>query len=92
LKAVSGGLLTTGVIGEISFAGHVFQLQRLSGGLWVTWKHVLLNSNGRVTFATSLPRGRTRIRMAIAPFVLGIDQAAPGSLAGYSRSISYLRS
>ena len=92
LRVTSRGLLSAGVTGEISFAGHIFQLQRLSGGLWVTWKHVLLNSNGRVTFATSLPRGRTTIRMAIAPFVLGIDQAAPGYLAGYSRSISYRRS
>jgi hypothetical protein len=92
LKVISGGQLSTSVSGEISFAGHIFQLQRLSGGLWVTWKHVLLNSNGRVTFATSLPKGRTTIRMAIAPFVPGINQAAPGYVAGYSRSISYLRS
>jgi len=92
LTLVSGGRLSTRVVGEISFASHVLQLQRLSGGLWVTWKHVRLNSNAQVTFSTSLPKGRTEIRMAIGPFAPGIDQAAPGYLAGYSRAISYLRS
>jgi hypothetical protein len=92
LTKVSGGRLSTRVVGEISFAGHVLQLQRLSHGLWVTWKHVRLNSNAQVTFSTSLPKGRTEIRMAIGPFAPGINQAAPGYLAGYSRAISYLRS
>ena len=92
LTKVSGGRLSTRVVGEISFAGHVLQLQRLSHGLWVTWKHVRLNSNAQVTFSTSLPKGRTEIRMAIGPFVSGINQAAPGYLAGYSQAISYLRS
>jgi hypothetical protein len=89
LKRVSGGRLSTRVIGDLSFAGHVLQLQRLSGDLWVTWKHVRLNSNGQVSFATALPKGRTKIRMAIGPFVAGIDQAAPGYVAGYSRTITY---
>ena len=92
LSMVSGGRLSTRVLGESSFASHVLQLQRLSGGLWVTWKHVRLNSNAQVTFSTSLPKGRTEIRMAIGPFAPGIDQAAPGYLAGYSRAITYLRS
>lgn len=83
------GRLSTRVVGAVSFASHVLQLQRLSHGLWVTWKHVLLNDNARATFFTSLPRGRTAIRMAIGPFVPGINQAAPGYLAGYSRAISY---
>jgi hypothetical protein len=91
LKTVSGGRLSTRVLGQISFAGHVLQLQRLSGNLWVTWKHVRLNSNGQISFATALPKGRTKIRMAIGPFVAGIDQAAPGYLAGYSRTITYTR-
>ena len=91
LKTVSGGRLSTRVLGQISFAGHVLQLQRLSGNLWVTWKHVRLNSNGQISFATALPKGRTKIRMAIGPFVAGINQAAPGYLAGYSRTITYKR-
>jgi len=84
-----GGSLSTRVVGASSFASHVLQLQRLSNGLWVTWKHVLLNGSAQARFSTSLPKGRTTIRMAIGPFVVGIDQAAPGYLAGYSRALSY---
>lgn len=91
LNVISGGHLLTRVVAGISFAGHVLQLQRLSKGLWVTWKHVRLNNVSKASFATSLPKGLSTIRMAIGPFVAGIDQAAPGYLAGYSRSISYRR-
>lgn len=91
LTVVSGGRLSTRVVGSISFANHVLQLQRLSHGLWVTWKHVRLNNVAKAIFVTSLPKGRTMIRMAIGPFVPGIDQAAPGYLAGYSRTINFLR-
>jgi hypothetical protein len=87
---VSGGRITTHVTAGISFANHVLQLQRLSEGNWVQWKQVRLNSNAKVTFSTSLPVGRTSIRMAIGPFVLGIDQAAPGYLSGFSRSVTYI--
>lgn len=89
LSLSASGMITTRVIGSVSFAAHVLQLQRLSGGLWVTWKHVSLNAQAKVTFATSLPTGRTEIRMAIAPFVTGVDQAAPGYLAGFSHAVSY---
>jgi hypothetical protein len=88
---VSGGRIATHVTAGISFAGHVLQLQRFSQGNWVQWKQVRLNSNAKVTFSTSLPIGRTTIRMAIGPFVLGINQAAPGYLAGFSRSVIYAR-
>jgi hypothetical protein len=87
---VSGGRITTHVTAGNSFANHVLQLQRLSEGNWVQWKQVRLNSNAKVTFSTSLPVGRTSIRMAIGPFVLGIDQAAPGYLSGFSRSVTYV--
>jgi len=85
------GTLSTRVVGAVSFASHVLQLQRLSHGLWVTWKHVRLSDSARATFSTSLPKGRTAIRMAIGPFVLGINQAAPGYLAGFSRAVTYVR-
>jgi hypothetical protein len=91
LTLLSGGRLSTRVVGAVSFASHVLQLQRLSNGLWVTWKHVRLDGNARAIFSTSLPRGRTEIRMAIGPFVPGVDQAAPGYLAGFSRALSYRR-
>ncbi|HUY07033.1 MAG TPA: hypothetical protein VMU99_07235 [Acidimicrobiales bacterium] len=91
LNVVSGGRLSTRVVGAISFAGHVLQLQRLSRGLWVTWKHVRLNGSAKAVFSTSLPKGSTTIRMAIGPFVPGINQAAAGYLAGFSRTVQYRR-
>lgn len=91
LTVERSGALVTRVVGATSFAGHVLQLQRLQHGFWVTWKHVLLATGGRATFATSLPIGRTSIRMAIGPFVPGINQAGPGYLAGYSSPAIYVR-
>lgn len=91
LNVSSTNQLSTRVVGAISFGFHILQLQRLSLGTWVTWKSVRLNASGRATFATSLPKGRTTIRMAIGPFVVGIDQAAPGYLAGISRTLIYKR-
>lgn len=89
LSVARTGRLSTTVVAATSFASHVLQLQRLNGGLWVTWKHVLLDARSTATFFTQLPRGRTTIRMAIGPFVVGINQSAPGYLAGYSRAVSY---
>ncbi|HUY07553.1 MAG TPA: hypothetical protein VMU99_09870 [Acidimicrobiales bacterium] len=91
LNSISRGRLTTRVIGGVSFASHVLQLQRLSHDLWVTWKHVRLDSSAKATFSTSLPKGETTIRMAIGPSVPGLDQSAPGYLAGFSRTIHYRR-
>jgi hypothetical protein len=89
LTTPATGQLATRVVGAVSFGSHVLQLQRLTNGLWVTWKPVRLNNKGNATFTTSLPKGHTPIRMAIGPFVVGVDQAAPGYLAGYSRVINY---
>ena len=83
----SRGRLMTQVTAAVSFGRHVLQLQIFSQGQWATWKHVRLNANGQATFKTRLPKGVSIVRMAIAPLVPGIDQAAPGYLAGYSRQI-----
>ena len=91
LNVSSSNHLSTSVFGAVPFGSHVLQLQRLSFGTWVTWKSVRLNSSARATFITLLPKGRTTIRMAIGPFVFGIDQAAPGYLAGISRTLIYRR-
>ena len=91
LRTVAAGRLSTQVVGAVSFASHILQLQRLSKGLWVTWKSVLLNRSAKATFSTSLPVGHTAIRMAIGPLVLGVNQAATGYLAGFSSSVNYLR-
>jgi len=87
IRKLSRGRIMTSVLGAISFAGHVLQLQILSQNNWVTWKHVLLNTDGKAVFTTRLPLAVHTGRMAIAPFVAGIDQAAPGYLAGYSNAI-----
>jgi len=91
LVRIAGGQLSTHVVAAPSFAAHVLQLQRLEHGLWVTWKSVRLNGTGKANFSTSLPVGNTAVRMAIGPFVPGIDQAAPGYLAGFSRPMTYHR-
>ena len=91
LNVSSTNQLSTRVVGATTFGYHVLQLQRLSLGTWVTWKSVRLNASGRAAFSTSLPKGRTTIRMAIGPFVIGVDQAAPGYLAGTSRTLVYHR-
>ena len=91
LTKVAHGRLVTRIVGSMSFGSHVLQLQRLEQNLWVTWKSVRLDASGKATFTTSLPRGRTLIRMAVGPFVAGINQAAPGYLAGFSRQIVYVR-
>ncbi len=91
LSVLRSGSLLTRVVAATSFGSHVLQLQRLSHGLWATWKSVRLNSLGKAHFSTVLPIGRTTIRMAIGPFVPGIDQASPGYLAGFSRSKVYVR-
>ncbi|MCU1489775.1 MAG: hypothetical protein JWM85_1180 [Acidimicrobiaceae bacterium] len=83
--------LTTSVVGAMSFANHVLQLQKFSGGNWETWKHVRLDSTAKANFTTLLPIGRTPVRMAIGPFVIGLNQAGPGYLAGYSRVLTYVR-
>jgi len=90
IARLQSGALSTSVTASVSFGDHVLQLQRLSAGNWVTWKHVRLNARGSARFTTSLPVGRTLVRMAIGPTVQGIDQAAPGYLAGYSRPIAYV--
>lgn len=90
LNPVARGQLSTKVVSAVSFGEHVLQLQRLSHNLWVTWKYVRLSPTGIATFSTQLPN-RTPVRMAIGPFVPGMDQAAPGYLAGFSRSFLYLK-
>ena len=56
-------------------------------GHWVTVKRERLNSSSTTTFRTSLlPRGHSTIRIA-----LSVNQAGPGYLAGFSRTLGYRR-
>jgi hypothetical protein len=90
LVVLSGARFQTKVVGYVSFAHRILQLQRLSHGTWVTVKREQMNGSGKAIFAASLlPRGTSEVRTAIGPDVVGSDQAAPGMLAGYSAQRSY---
>ena len=87
LRLVVGHRYATHVVGAGSFAGKLVQLQRLEGSTWVTIKRVRLNSSSYAYFATSLlPRGASTIRIA-----LSVNQAGPGYLAGFSRTLGVHR-
>jgi hypothetical protein len=87
LSAVRGGRLATRVVAGSSFAGRVVQLQRLSGGRWLTARRARLDSRSSASFgASALPPGTSTIRVAMS-----VNQAGPGYLAGFSRTIDYRR-
>ncbi len=70
-----------------SMARKQVQLQRRSAlGQWVTIKRVFLDLNSRARFEAVLPRGVSRLRIAMS-----VNQAGAGYLAGFSREISYRR-
>jgi hypothetical protein len=63
------------------------QLQRLRSGRWITVRRTRLNARSSATIgAGALPRGRSTIRIAMS-----VNQAGPGYLAGFSRTIGYRR-
>jgi hypothetical protein len=87
LRVVTGARFATHVYGAGSFAGKLVQLQRQTYGQWVTIKRERLNSSSVAYFRTSLlPRGHSTIRIA-----LSVNQAGPGYLAGFSRTLSFTR-
>jgi hypothetical protein len=85
LQLITGARFATRVSAASSFAGKVVQLQRLSGKRWVTVKRAPLNP-GAVFAAKALPRGLSKIRIAFS-----VNQAGPGYLAGFSRTLTYRR-
>jgi len=87
LRLVVGHRYATHVVGATSFTGKIVQLQREESGRWVTIKRVRLNSSSFAFFPASLlPRGTSTIRIA-----LSVNQAGPGYLAGFSRTLSVHR-
>jgi hypothetical protein len=87
LHLISKARFSTRVVAGTSFAGHFVQLQRLSGSRWVTIKRSRLNSGSLAIFGASLlPHGRSAIRIAMS-----VNQAGPGYLAGFSRTLVYRR-
>jgi hypothetical protein len=85
LRLISHARFETHVAAAGSFAGKVVQLQRSSNGRWVTIRKARL-APGAVFSATLLPRGLSKIRIA-----LSVNQAGPGYLGGFSRTLTYLR-
>jgi hypothetical protein len=87
LHVITKRRFSTRVIARNSFAGHFVQLQRLSGSRWVTVKRARLNGSSLAIFRASLlPHGRSTIRIAMS-----VNQAGPGYLGGFSRTLVYRR-
>ena len=87
LHLISGARFSTRVTAASSFAGKIVQFQRSSYGRWVTVKRERLNASGVAYFSASLlPRGKSAIRIA-----LSVNEAGPGYLAGFSRTLAYVR-
>jgi len=87
LRRNADGRVATRVAGARSFAGRFVQLQRrTAAGRWVTIKRVRLNSRSAATFRAVLPLGASVLRIAMS-----VNQAGPGYLGGFSRTIVYRR-
>jgi len=83
LRRTASGAFSTRVSGARSFAGRGVQLQRQSAaGRWITIKRVRLNARSGKVFRATLPRGTSRLRIAMS-----VNQAGAGYLAGFSRTI-----
>ena len=78
---------TTIVQSGVSHAGRSVLAQRLSRfGQWVTLKKVRLGGKSSAVFRLTLPKGKSRIRIAMS-----INQAGAGYLDGYSPTITVRR-
>lgn len=88
LRVITKARFSTTVVASTSFAGKVVQLQRqLAGGSWVTVARSKLNARSAAIFpASALPHGASTVRIAMS-----INQAGPGFLAGFSRTLAYKR-
>jgi plastocyanin len=81
------GVFRTRVWAATSHVGRSVLAQRLSRfGQWVTVKKVRLRANSAAAFRMTLPKGRSRIRIAMS-----VNQAGAGYLAGFSPTITVRR-
>jgi plastocyanin len=81
------GRFATAVQSATSHAGRSVLAQRLSRfGQWVTVKKVRLGGRSTAVFRVKLPKGKSRIRVAMS-----VNQAGAGYLAGYSPTITVRR-
>ena len=70
-----------------SMAGRSVQVQRLSQfGQWVTLRRVQLGDVSRVRFRLALPKGFSRLRIAMS-----VNQAGAGYLAAFSHEVTVRR-
>ena len=82
-RRTASGAFSTRVSGARSFARRGVQLQRQSAaGRWITIKRIRLNVRSAKLFRATLPRGTSRLRIAMS-----VNQAGAGYLAGFSRTI-----
>jgi hypothetical protein len=87
LRALTGARFSTHVSAGRSFFGRTVKLQRRSAlGQWVTVSVKRLNSSSTAIFHPKLPKGTSRLRVAIS-----VNQAGAGYLGGISRTISFRR-
>ena len=88
LRAITRARLASHVAAGSSLAGRLVQLQRLVGDRWQTVKRARLNASSTAVFhASALPFGRSTVRVAMS-----VNQAGPGYLGGFSRTLAYTRS
>jgi plastocyanin len=85
---VRRGVFKVHVYGAHSFSGRAVYVQRLSRfGQWVKIKKVKLGSGSKKSFRIKkLRKGRSRLRV-----FMSVNQAGPGYLSGYSRTIKVRR-
>jgi hypothetical protein len=86
LRVITNERFSTRVVAGSSFAGKTVQLQRLlPGNRWQTVSKTRLNGKSSAIFsAAKLPRGTSTIRVAMS-----VNQAGPGYLGAFSRTINY---
>ena len=84
LRTLSRQRLATRVAGARSFAGRTVQLQRWSGGRWLTIARARLNASSAAVFSPKLPTGVSTLRIAMS-----VNQAGVGYLAGFSPTLRY---
>ncbi len=88
LRLITGARFLVRVVGPTSFAGRVVQFQRLKpGGGWATLARRPLGARSSVVLpARLLPRGSSTIRIAMS-----VNEAGRGYLAGFSRTLGFVR-
>jgi hypothetical protein len=86
LTRLASGRLVVRAIGGRTFAHRIVQLQRRRGTHWSTIKRVRLGARSRAEFKVTLPKGKSRLRIAFS-----VNQAGAGFLGGISRTITVTR-